>query len=69
MADTHHKPETCTATTATSKSRAHYYRIGYRPNELNIKGRWLEALGLTTGQKIGIITGPGQLIIQRAAEG
>jgi len=46
--------------------------IGYRPNggrpnplpQLTIKGRWLEALGFTTGQKIEIITGPGQLIIR-----
>jgi len=72
MADTHHKPETRTATTA-----AHYYRVGYRPNrgqtnplpQLTIKGRWLEALGFTTGQKIEVITGPRQLIIRLAAEG
>ncbi|MCW0314808.1 Endoribonuclease SymE [Pantoea ananatis] len=55
-----------------SGSRAHYYRVGYRPNrgqpnplpQLTIKGRWLEALGFTTGQKIEVITGPGQLIIR-----
>lgn len=62
MANIHHKPETPTATTA-----AHYYRVGYLPNwgqpnplpQLSIKGRWLEALGFTTGQKIEVITGPG----------
>lgn len=72
MADKHHKSGTRTATTA-----AHYYRVGYRPNrgqpnplpQLTIKGRWLEALGFTTGQKIKVITGPGQLIIRLAAEG
>ncbi|MDT0178001.1 SymE family type I addiction module toxin [Pantoea sp. RRHST58] len=72
MADTHHKPETCTPTTA-----AHYYKVGYRPNrgqpnplpQLTIKGRWLEALGFKIGQKIEVITGPGQLIIRLATEG
>jgi len=34
-----------------------------------IKGRWLEALGFTTGQKIEVISGPGQLIIRLATEG
>ncbi|MFV9685956.1 SymE family type I addiction module toxin [Pantoea sp. KXB45] len=51
--------------------------MGYRPNkgqpnplpQLTIKGRWLEALGFTTGQKIEVITGPGQLIIRLATEG
>lgn len=51
--------------------------VGYRPNggrpnplpQLTIKGRWLKALGFTTGQKIEVITGPGQLIIRLATEG
>jgi len=51
--------------------------VGYRPNggrpnplpQLTIKGRWLEALGFKTGQKIEVITGPGQLIIRLATEG
>ncbi|WP_199756288.1 SymE family type I addiction module toxin [Candidatus Pantoea deserta] len=63
--------------TAASGSRAHYYKAGYRPNrgqpnllpQLTIKGRWLEALGFTTGQKIEVISGPGQLIIRLATEG
>ncbi|MEN4793671.1 SymE family type I addiction module toxin, partial [Pantoea agglomerans] len=37
--------------------------------QLTIKGRWLESLGFTTGQKIEVITGPGQLIIRLATEG
>jgi hypothetical protein len=37
--------------------------------QLTIKGRWLEALGFTTGQKIEVITGPGQLITRLATEG
>ena len=77
MADMHHKSGTRTATTAASTSQAHYYKVGYRPNkgqpnplpQLTIKGRWLEALGFTTGQKIEVITGPGQLIIRLATEG
>lgn len=77
MADTHHKSETRTPTTAASESQAHYYKVGCRPNkgqpnplpQLTIKGRWLEALGFTTGQKIEVITGPGQLIIRLATEG
>ncbi|WP_072052731.1 SymE family type I addiction module toxin [Pantoea anthophila] len=44
--------------------------MGYRPDkgqpnplpQLTIKGRWLKALGFTTGQKIEVITKPGQLI-------
>jgi len=67
MADKHHKSGTRTATTA-----AHYYRVVYRPNrgqpnplpQLTIKGRWLEPLGFTTGQRIEVITEPGQLIIR-----
>ncbi|UIL51046.1 type I toxin-antitoxin system SymE family toxin [Pantoea agglomerans] len=76
MAETHHKPGTTTSTTAASRSQAHYYRVGYRPNrgqpsplpQLTINGRWLEALGFMTGQKIEVITGPGQLIIRLAEE-
>jgi len=76
MADTHHKPETRTHTIAASGSRAHYYKVGYRPNkgqpnplpQLTIKGRWLEVLGFTTGQRIEVITRPGQLIIRLATE-
>ncbi|WP_288475350.1 SymE family type I addiction module toxin [uncultured Pantoea sp.] len=77
MAEQHHKSETRTPTTAASESRAHYYKMGYRPNkgqpnplpQLTIKGRWLEALGFTTGQRFEVITGPGQLIIRLAAGG
>ena len=37
--------------------------------QLTIKGRWLEALGFKTGQKIEVITGPGQFIIGLATKG
>jgi len=51
--------------------------VVYRPDtgqanslpQLPIKGRWLEALGFTTGQKIEVISGPGQLIIRLATKG
>jgi len=76
MADTHHKSETRMPTTAASESGAHYYRVGYRPNkgqpnplpQLTIKGRWLEVLGFTTGQRIEVIPEAGQLIIRLAGE-
>ena len=52
-------------------------QVEYRPNrgqpnplpQLTIKGRWLEALGFTTGQKIEVIPEAGQLIIRLATEG
>ncbi|AXW87082.1 hypothetical protein CKQ53_08865 [Lonsdalea britannica] len=52
--------------------QAHKSIVGYCPNggrpnplpQLTLKGRWLEPLGFTTGQKIEVITGPGQLIIR-----
>jgi toxic protein SymE len=31
--------------------------------------RWLASLGFTTGQRIEVITEPGQLIIRLAAKG
>jgi len=51
--------------------------VGYRPNkgqpnplpQLTIKGRWLEALGFTAGQKIDVIPEPGQLLIRLAGKG
>ncbi|MFP1787636.1 SymE family type I addiction module toxin [Lonsdalea quercina] len=54
-----------------------YSQLGYRPNrgqpnplpQLTIKGRWLEALGFTTGQRIEVIPKAGQLIIRLATEG
>ncbi len=75
MTGTHNSLETLTTT--TNESRAHYYKVGYRPErgqpnplpQLTIKRRWLEALDFTTGQKIEVITGPGQLIIRLASEG
>lgn len=76
MADTHHKSETRTPTTAASESQAHYYKVGYRPNkgqpnplpQLTIKGRWLEALGFIKGQPVSIIAEHGQLIIRITEE-
>jgi len=50
--------------------------VGYRPNhgqpdpypQIILKGRWLGQLGFTTGQKLEVITQPGQLIIRLATE-
>ncbi|WP_072186110.1 SymE family type I addiction module toxin [Serratia rubidaea] len=36
------------------------------PPQLTLTGKWLEPLGFTTGQKIEVITEPGQLIIRIA---
>jgi len=70
-------PISCAAFSRFCSFAAHYYRVGYRPNkgqpnplpQLTIKGRWLEALGFTTGQKMEVIPEAGQLIIRLAAEG
>ncbi|AEF47597.1 Domain of unknown function DUF1813 HSP20-like protein [Serratia sp. AS12] len=46
-----------------------YRHNGGRPNlppQLTLTGQWLEPLGFTTGQKIQVITEPGQLIIRIA---
>jgi toxic protein SymE len=48
--------------------------IGYRPNggrpnptpQLTLTGKWLAPLGFTTGQRIEVLTEPGQLIIRIA---
>lgn len=76
MAEQHHKSEIRTPTPAVSESQAYYYKVGCRPNngqpnplpQLTIKGRWLEALGFTTGEKIEVISAPGQLIIRLAGK-
>ena len=70
MAEQHHKSEP--ATPQARKSIVGYRPNGGRPNplpQLTIKGRWLEALGFNTGQRIEVIAEPGQLIIRLAAEG
>jgi toxic protein SymE len=57
-------------------NRTHRCIVGNRPNvgrpnpapQLTLNGRWLEPLGFTTGQRIEVITKPGQLIIRLATE-
>ncbi|WP_353620997.1 MULTISPECIES: SymE family type I addiction module toxin [unclassified Enterobacter] len=36
---------------------------------ITLKGHWMGDLGFETGQKIEVITKPGQLIIRLATEG
>ncbi|MBZ2391105.1 SymE family type I addiction module toxin, partial [Erwinia amylovora] len=36
---------------------------------ITLKGHWMAELGFDTGQKIEVITEPGQLIIRLAGEG
>ena len=70
MAEAHHKPETGTPTTRR-------YTVGYIRDQrkfepspaITLKGHWMAALGFSTGQKIEVITGPGELIIRLATEG
>ncbi|MDI6958937.1 MULTISPECIES: SymE family type I addiction module toxin [unclassified Pantoea] len=72
MAGTHHKSE---ANTSTAQSRR--YTVGYVRDQrkftlspfIILKGHWMAALGFETGQKIEVLTEPGQLIIRLAAEG
>ena len=67
MAEQHHKSEPATP-------QARKCIVGYRPNggrpnpppQLTLTGKWLEPLGFTTGQRIEVITEPGQLIIRIA---
>lgn len=69
MAEAHHKPETGTPTTRR-------YTVGYIRDQrkfeaspsITLKGHWMAALGFETGQKLEVITGPGQLIIRLAGE-
>ncbi|MGK0665715.1 type I toxin-antitoxin system SymE family toxin [Serratia ureilytica] len=62
-----------TSQPATSQARKSI--VGYRPNggrpnpppQLTLKGRWLEALGFTIGQRFEVLTEPGLLIIRIAS--
>ncbi|WP_330993828.1 SymE family type I addiction module toxin, partial [Pluralibacter gergoviae] len=62
---------------AVCEPQAHYYRVGYRPNQgqpdplpqLTLKGRWLEALGFSTGQAVVVTAGKGRLIIEPQLKG
>ncbi|KMK11944.1 hypothetical protein ABW06_19175 [Pluralibacter gergoviae] len=59
-------------TTAVCEPQAHYYRVGYRPNQgqpnplpqLTLKVRWLEALGVSTGQAVVVTAENGRLVIE-----
>jgi toxic protein SymE len=67
----HHKSD---MGTSTAKSRR--YTVGYIRDQrkfqlslsITLKGHWMTALGFETGQKIEVITRPGQLIIRLATE-
>ncbi|MCU6681917.1 type I toxin-antitoxin system SymE family toxin [Leclercia sp. H6W5] len=72
MAKRDSKSQPRTTTTAAREPQAHYYLVGYRPNQgrpnplpqLTIKGRWLEALGFRTGQPVIITAEKGRLTIE-----
>ncbi|CNE86357.1 SymE family type I addiction module toxin [Yersinia frederiksenii] len=67
MAVQHHKSEPATP-------QARRYTVGYirdsrkfQPSPvITLKGHWMAALGFETGQKIEVITRPGQMIIRLA---
>jgi len=70
MAGTHHKPETDTPTTKSRRYTEGYVRDQRKftlSPSIILKGHWMAALGFETGQKIEVLTEPGQLIIRLAA--
>ncbi|WP_240149741.1 SymE family type I addiction module toxin [Erwinia amylovora] len=72
MAGQHHKSETGTPTTKARRYTVGYIRdhIKHLPSpSITLKGHWMAELGFDTGQKIEVITEPGQLIIRLAGEG
>ncbi|ELW9439924.1 SymE family type I addiction module toxin [Pluralibacter gergoviae] len=77
MAERDSRSQQHATTTAVCEPQAHYYRVGYRPNQgqpnplpqLPLKGRWLEALGFSTGQAIVVTARKGRLIIEPQLKG
>ncbi|WP_139815870.1 SymE family type I addiction module toxin [Serratia proteamaculans] len=65
MAEHHHKSEPATPQ-ARRLAVVPRQRRQAQPSELTLNGRWLEPLGFTPGQRIEVITEPGQLIIRIA---
>ena len=67
MAGTHHKSG---ADMPTAKSRR--YTVGYiqdhlkhRPSpSITLRGHWMAGLRFATGQKVEVITTPGQMILR-----
>lgn len=60
------------STTNANEPQARYYTVGYVPNrgqpnpspQLTIKGKWLEALGFTTGLPVIVTAERGRLVIE-----
>ncbi|MDR3431734.1 MAG: SymE family type I addiction module toxin [Rouxiella aceris] len=72
MAGMHHKSETGTSTTKSRRYTVGYIRdhLKHKPSpSITIRGHWMAVLGFETGQKIEVITEPGQLIIRLALKG
>nr|WP_308161303.1 SymE family type I addiction module toxin [Pantoea ananatis] len=71
IAGTHHKSETDTSTTKSRRYTVGYIRdhIKHRPSpSITLRGPWMAELGFATGQKIEVITTPGQMIIRLATD-
>lgn len=71
MTGMHHKSETDTSITKSIRYTLGYIRdhLKHRPSlSITIRGYWMAELGFAAGQKIEVITTPGQMIIRLAAE-
>ncbi|WP_368926925.1 SymE family type I addiction module toxin [Serratia marcescens] len=72
MAAQHHKSGTITPTTKSRRYTVGYIRDQrkFKPSpSITLKGHWMADFGFETGQKIDVLTEPGQLIIRLANEG
>ncbi|MCT6589363.1 type I toxin-antitoxin system SymE family toxin [Pantoea dispersa] len=70
MAKTHHKSETDTPTNKSRRYTVDYIRdhLKHRPSpSITLRCHWMAELGFDIGQKVEVITTPGQMIIRLAA--
>ncbi|WP_218168359.1 SymE family type I addiction module toxin [Pantoea sp. B9002] len=71
MAGTHHKSDNDTSTTKSRRYTVGYIRdhLKHRPSpSITLRGHWMAELGFDTGQKLEVLTQPGQLIIRLVTE-
>ena len=65
------------STPKTNVPTTRRYTVGYIRDQrkfemspaITLKGQWMAGLGFNTGQKVEVITEPGQLTIKLTAEG
>ncbi|MGX9265114.1 SymE family type I addiction module toxin [Pantoea dispersa] len=71
MAGTHHNSEADTSTAQSRRYTVRYIRdhLKHQPSpSITLRGHWMAELGFATGQKVEVITTPGQMIIRLAAD-